>query len=220
MSLLFSAANDSLFKAATPGIVTKNFSLCLWVRNTNAGGGASTILIVDDTGGTGAMTRFNMDNTTAGQLDVTTPNTTATTLLASMTNNAWYFLALTANGNNYIAYVSPAGGGTLTATNITDTTSFTSYRQITIGDDEPNGGAPFTGNIQNVMVWNNTVLTAAQLQNQSRAFRPIFTSGIGMWYPLLTFADRLHDYSGNGTTLTASAVNPTTDVGAPASWNF
>jgi hypothetical protein len=215
VSLLFSQSDDSLF--ITPGSTFSHTgSFCFWARTTVSSQTGSFVDITDSV--FGVTLRFRIAATTVMEINTAA----ATHAVVTMTQNTWYFFAVTYAGGTFNVYWSQAGGGgTLNTLAFTDVPSGTTYNKLAIGDDVGGAGtAACQGNIQNLKLWNAVVLTAAELQNEMASLRPIRTSGLKMWYPLLTVAGATFDLSGNGNTLSTSPSNPTDGIGAPASWVF
>ena len=204
MSLRFSATQKLQRTANLPQ--STNFTICGWARRRADRGTYSTLCSVELT--TSSKFIAYQTNTNGDSLVVFTDLANGGTI-ATLTNDTWFFWAITCSGtgsNNVTYYFALA-----TATSLSSvTTSSSNYapNQVNIGDDSFT--EQWNGNMQNVIMYSG-VLTSAQLLAQMRRSIPLFGTNLNIYSPLLSTADETIDYSGNGRNWTKTGTFTTED---------
>jgi hypothetical protein len=89
-------------------------------------------------------------------------------------------------------------------TNVTDTTTFSAYTNICIGNSITYGYAnPLAGNVRDVRIWTRQ-LSITEIQSEISSKVPLHTQALLLWAPLddNTYTDK----SGNGYTFTVGSA--------------
>jgi hypothetical protein len=129
--------------------------------------------------------------------------------------NTWYHFAITRSGTgagqtlvylNGILDITPTNTSTPTASGIW----WGTYPGL--------GVPPIDGRYAGLMIYDS-VLTAADIQQQMRMYRPVITTNLNVFAPCveLTLASNVLDLSGNGRNLTLAGTNSVAD-GPPIAW--
>lgn len=134
----------------------------------------------------------------------------------NLTVGQWYHIAETVSGTPgsatfllYVNSVLDATGG------VGNTDNDAAGPILDVGND-PFFSDYFNGCAACIKVYG-AVLTASEIAQEMRQYRPIRTANLSLWAPLLTHTD-VADYSGNGNGFTANGTLATED-GPPIAWS-
>lgn len=207
MALSFS--NDSLTRTANLP-AWNAFTACGWARLTTDNNNYSTLFSLENSGSSEFVVfQTDVDGTSLLVYVTSGPSSNVATLTA----NTNFFWAVTSDGSNVRIYYAAEGSAALNTVSIAFTDSFVPAT-MWIGN---NGFTEFfTGDIGNVIVWNE-VKTQAFLESQRARVLPFDTTNLNIWSPLSSASDEVIDYSGNGRNWTRTGTLPLAN-NFPVTW--
>lgn len=216
MAIRFDASGDYLTRTANLPSSTA-FTLCGWFRRRAAGGATAEILFdIASAGHADYITAFCGAAGANGMYVQSTGG--APTGGTAITDDAWYFAALSCSGTGASAAVLrwAAVGATSFSSVSTAGKSFT-LAQISVAGI---GDAGFYGNLAAAgMQLYDRALTDAELLQEMNRLTPASTTNLNVWSPMAhsTVADAIKDFSGNGRDWTANGTL-TIEDGPPVGW--
>ena len=191
------------------------------IANGDFGGGAGTGWMLHAT---------DTFNGCSGQVDFVKGGATDDFICSSQTLplNAWVFVAVVVTFNN-VRFVTITASGTLPATNVTDTTAFTTSSPGTEVGSSVRVSTPVFfahGSVANVFVYDNSALTNSELAAFARfGPRGVGVSRVTRFWPLYSIASSttpktFGEYSGyNVPGSSSTETNLTLLTGTPLNAN-
>jgi hypothetical protein len=137
-----------------------------------------------------------------------------------MTAGIWHWMAFTQSGTSVLGYSMALGDSSLT----TDSSLAATFDLDELWLYGLDGDYYQDVSMAGVKVWSGVALTQAELENEIWSFYPKQqVDSLWGWYPMpgpVTETSTIHDWSGNGHTLTRNgkATDPTTYSDPPISW--
>lgn len=204
MSIDLAAANTNHYaRTSFFSASTNSWTIIFWIKlDTNAGAG-----IYRDCWAMGegfmsvGMFGSNMNFGTS------LSDFTGTTALST---GVWYHMAWIRNGNTKTGYLN--GVQELTGSDAVGG-SITLQTQFNAGVS-----GVWDGAMAAVKIWDNVVLSVAEIIQEMRSYLPVRTDGLRGFYPFFNVGEDEIDYSGNAQTLTVTGTPATHIDSPPISW--
>lgn len=208
MAVLFNAHADRLYNGALP-VNNAAYTACMWIK-PHAGNPADAIYFESDAAGT--TYALASSGGVIGILNAGGGFVWDVTLGAAMTNDVWYFVAMSLNGLVGTLYRGTESSAVASASGAIAAQG-ASFRVYVGGDAAVAGFAP-VADIAHVRVWN-AILSAAEIEAERIASTPARVANLSADWRLATAATKLVDSSGAGNTLTAAGAGPWADAADP-----
>lgn len=210
MSVRFTVAASAITR--TTGLFASPMSMCFWGRISVVGASATFIDLVD-----AQPAHFLLGMDSAGTTLQVSDDSALAVNIAAMAVGRWYFVAATAVGTTFTAWMSPVDGGPLGVA-VSGTAGLTpgTWTEIMLGSQVFNS-APLNGNMANFKMWN-AQLTRDEFMAEQFTLIPIRTDHLNCWHPLLSQDSAAQDFSGNSHNMTLGATILLTEPGPPCSW--
>ena len=209
MAVLFNAHADRLYRGSLP-VANTAYTVCMWVK-PRSGSGQHEFFFESDAAGTTYCLASN--NGVLGILNAGGGFVYNVTLGAAMTEDVWYFVAMTINGTTGNLY---RGTESSAVTNASGTVAAqaSSYR-VYIGSDGSSSAYPCFADIAHVRMWD-AILTESELNAERTSATAVRTSNISAEWRMVDAAGKLTDSSGQSRPLTASSTGPWADASDPS----
>ena len=211
MAVLLDTSAKALYRTTNLPSATA-FTICGWFTQRGTQGSSNLLAALLNVG----PTAYNLIGYSGSNIVITTAagSTTVATAPASGTP---FFWALTCSGTgagSLIGYYALRNALSLTSASRAGTTFTPSEMDFS----NTVFGYYLNGDIGPIYCYD-AVLTADQLLAQSKIIRPLFSSNLNSWFPMmrLSLADNVLDYSGNGRSLSSSG-SPSVADNPPISW--
>lgn len=211
MAVRFDATTDVLQR--TTGLPSRTaLTACGWAVRRVDTGFYSTLWTLYNAGGEaiGISTETNGDNLTA------ISHQAASASIITLTNDAWFFWALTAGASTLTGYAATIGNA-LSSQTLAQPGAFTpSKMEIGCLLD---GSYLFNGSLAAVKIWD-AVLTAEELEKERHQYLPNRLLNLHLFSPLInTGGTSFLDISGNGRNWTEGGA-VTDEDGPPIPWKM
>ena len=210
MAVLFNAHADRLYRGSLP-VANGAYTVCMWVK-PRTGSGQHEFFFESDAAGTTYCLASN--NGVLGILNAGGGFTYDVTLgAAAMTEDVWYFVAMTINGTTGNLY---RGTESTAVTNASGTvaTQASSYR-VYIGSDGSSSAYPCFADIAHVRIWD-AILTESELNAERESATAVRTANISAEWRMVDAAGKLTDSSGQSRPLVAASTGPWADAADPS----
>ena len=209
MAVVFNASADRLYRNSLPTANTA-YTVTMWVR-PRAGNPVNPFYFESDAAGTTYALAANSG--VLGILNAGGGFIWNVTLGAAMTQDVWYFIAMTINGTTGTLYQGTESSA-VTSNSGTIAAQAARYRLNLMGDGYVAGYAP-VADAAHIRLWD-AVLSAAEIEAERTATTPARTANLTADWRLASAAARATDSSGNGYTLTSAGAGPWEDATGPS----
>lgn len=208
-SVRFDASTDQLSRTNTMPTITA-FTFMCWVkvsvdRNAfscfinfhNSGSGSGYYYMGTDSDGT-TFALYNNSTVVAG---------------SALTVGTWYHVAMVCSGTGAGQFLGYLNG----ALNITHAgNAAQTAGGIWVGATNEGTSLALNGSVAAIKIYS-AALSAADIQRESKSYRPKRTANLNGWYPCTSIASDEIDFSGAGLTFSQGGTLATED-GPPISW--
>ncbi len=211
MAVLLDTSAKALYRTTNLPSATA-FTICGWFTQRGTQGSSNLLAALLNVG----PTAYNLIGYSGSNIVITTA-AGSTTVAAAPASGTPFFWALTCSGTgagSLIGYYALRDALSLTSASQAGTTFTPSEMDFS----NTVFGYYLNGDIGPIYCYD-AVLTADQLLAQSKIIRPLFSSNLNSWFPMmrLSLADNVLDYSGNGRSLSSSG-SPSVADNPPISW--